>query len=173
MLIPQAPSEKDELPLLSGKIEFHLREKGWRLIDKLDQGKIIYHHWLNKGHYVKLSFFYNESQEEAAKRLQKDIAQIRTEFGQGSKAEGIGDEAYVWEGTKNGQSLVNFRYGRVIVAVVGQSIDEVKDFAKRVASVIERGAVTWAPPNNRFDRSAVIDVRMIKPVPLAPGQPRR
>jgi hypothetical protein len=136
-----ASSTDDELTLLSSKIEFYLQEKGWQLEDKLVRYDVIYHHWRNKGRYVKLSFFYCKTEEEAAERLKGDMKGIRAEFGPGGKAQAIGDEAYEWEGIKGGQALVNFRKGRVIVGVSGPSIGEAKDCAKTIASLLGSGAV--------------------------------
>jgi hypothetical protein len=139
-LIFPASSAGDELTLLSSKIEFYLQEKGWQLQDKLVQYDVVYHHWPNKGGYLKLSFYYCKTEEEAAERLRGDVKGIGAEFGPGSKVQAIGDEAYEWEGIKGGQALVNFRKGRVIIAVSGPTIAGAKDCAKTIASLLGSGA---------------------------------
>jgi hypothetical protein len=139
-LIFPPSSADDELTLLSSKIEFYLQEKGWRLEDKLVRYDVVFHYWRNKGRYVRLSFFYCKTEEEAAERLQKDMKGARAEFGTGGKAQAIGDEAYEWEGIKGGQALVNYRRGRVIVAVSGRTIAEAEDCAKAIASLLGSGA---------------------------------
>jgi hypothetical protein len=141
ILVSPASSADDELTLLSSKIKFYLQEKGWRLEDQLVRYDVAYHHWRNKDRYVKLSFFYCKTEEAAAERLQDDSKDIRAEFGSGGKAQAIGDEAYEWEGIKGGQALVNFRRGRVIVAVTTSSIAEAKDCAQVIASLLRPGVV--------------------------------
>ena len=126
----------DKLTLLSSKVELYLQEKGWYLEGKLVWDGVVYHYWRGKQGLIKLSFFYLETEQGAAERMQKDIAGIRTQFGQGIEVEGIGDEGYERAGLKGGRVLVNVRKARVIVAVVAQSAEAGREMGKRVAELL-------------------------------------
>jgi hypothetical protein len=139
MLAYPVSSSDDKLTMLSSKIEVYLQEKGWRLEDKMVWDDVVYYYWQNGHELIKVSFFYLGSEQEAAKRMQKDTAGIGTKFGPGIKVEGMGDEGYEWTGLKEGQALVNMRKGRVIVAVVGQSIETARQVAKKLAELIAGG----------------------------------
>jgi hypothetical protein len=146
MVLPQLLlaqiSSNEELSGLSGRVRMHLQKKGWQLRSKAMFNDTVFYEWQNKAGRLSTSFFFVKAEHDPAGFMQKDVTKISNKYGSPNKIDGIEDEAYEWQGLKRGLVLMRLRKERVIIAVLGESAELVRELAKEMVKIVSDRTVS-------------------------------